>query len=63
MTDRPCKYCGAYSKRSCDWEDTCGSPDETPPCEIDDDAFGPDPDRLREDRDERKRREKEGEKS
>jgi hypothetical protein len=46
----PCKYCGAYSRRSCEWEDMtgveCGAP-----CEFDDDAFGLDPDRLREDRD------------
>lgn len=57
-----CTFCGAYTKRSCSYyddndldPDMCGAPCE----EMDEeDVFGPeelDPDRLREDRDERAR--------
>lgn len=51
-TDAICPHCGAYSRRSCEWELMTGQPTEAP-CEVDD--WEPDPDRLREDRDERRR--------
>jgi hypothetical protein len=61
MTRGVCNFCGAWSKRSCDFYDMTDQ-DEAfggAPCEeMDpDDVFGPeelDPDRLREDRDERR---------
>jgi hypothetical protein len=54
MGDTPlCQYCGAYSRRSCEWEEMTGNMRESAPCEFDDEWDQPDPDRLREDRDER----------
>lgn len=50
----PCEFCGAYSPRSCEWEEMTGQSAETAPCQHE-----PDPDRLREDRDERRRMERE----
>jgi len=48
-----CPYCGAYSRRSCEWEFMTDQPQETAPCEVSD--WEPDPHRPREDRDERQR--------
>jgi len=52
-----CPYCGAYSRRSCEWEEMTDTPRATAPCNFDE--WDRDPDRLREDRDERKQLEKE----
>lgn len=52
MSGAPCPFCGAYSRRSCEMEDEMGY------CGWDD-APEPDPDILRDDRDERRRIEKE----
>ncbi len=52
MTDTLCPFCGAYSTRSCELEDEMG---DCPWQYVLDDE--PDPDRLREDRDERRRME------
>lgn len=58
MTRGVCNFCGAWSKRSCDFAPE-GPWEGLAPCEeMDpDDVFGPeelDPDRMREDRDERR---------
>jgi len=55
MTDTLCPFCGAYSPRSCELEEETGG--ECPWLEILEDE--PDPDILRDDRDERRRLEKE----
>jgi hypothetical protein len=55
MTDTLCPFCGAYSPRSCELEEETGG--ECPWLEIIEDE--PDPDILRDDRDERRRLEKE----
>jgi hypothetical protein len=52
MDDGICPWCGAYSTRSCEMEDENGMC----PWQEHQDA-NPDPDRLREDRDERRRME------
>lgn len=58
MTDPTvCPHCGAYSRRSCEWEEMTDTPRATAPCNFDE--WGADPDRLREDREERRRLEKE----
>lgn len=49
-----CPHCGAYSRRSCEWEDMTDMPPETAPCEQDG-TWEQDPDEAREDRDERAR--------
>lgn len=49
-----CPYCGAYSRRSCEYEEMTGMPRSCAPCEEDDDWDAPDPDMAREDRDERR---------
>lgn len=59
MSTTCCPHCGAYSRRSCEWESMTGCPPESAPCEFDEWDAEPDPDRLREDRDERRRLEKE----
>lgn len=51
--DTICPFCGAYSRRSCEMED------ETGVCAWEDATEEPDPDRLREDRDERSRLDRE----
>lgn len=58
-TDSPvCPHCGAYSRRSCEWEEMTGNMPESAPCKFDEwDA--PDPDRLRDNRDERHQMQKE----
>ena len=55
MTDTLCPFCGAYSPRSCELEEDTGG--ECPWLKILEDE--PDPDILRDDRDERRRLEKE----
>jgi hypothetical protein len=55
MADTLCPFCGAYSPRSCELEEETGG--ECPWLEILEDE--PDPDILRDDRDERRRLEKE----
>ena len=45
----PCEFCGAYSRRSCEMEDEHGV------CAWEEAQDGPDPDQLREDRNERRR--------
>ncbi len=55
MADTLCPFCGAYSPRSCELEEETGG--ECPWLEILEDK--PDPDLLRDDRDERRRIEKE----
>lgn len=57
MTDTLCPYCGAYSTRACEWDPD--QPDACPWFEIGDEDDEPDPDILREDRDERRRIERE----
>ena len=52
--DKLCEFCGAYSPRSCELREEMGG--FCPWEEMDDE---PDPDRMREDRDERRRLEKE----
>lgn len=56
MTDDTtlCPFCGAYSRRSCELKE------EMERCPWSEAEEEPDPDRLREDRDERRRLEKEG---
>jgi hypothetical protein len=48
-----CPFCGAYYRRSCEMED------EADFCAWEDATEEPDPDRLREDRDEKRRLDKE----
>ena len=55
MPDTICPFCGAYSPRSCELEEETGG--ECPWQEVLDEE--PDPDRLRDDRDERARLRKE----
>jgi len=52
-----CPHCGAYSRRSCEWEEMTGEPPESAPCEFED--WEIDPDRMREDRDERQKLDRE----
>ncbi len=52
-----CRWCGSYSTRNCEWEEKTGNMPESAPCEFED-PFDPDPDYLREDRDERRRLER-----
>lgn len=52
-----CPYCGAYSRRSCEWQEMTGNMPESAPCEFDD--WEIDPDRAREDRDERRQLDRE----
>lgn len=49
--DTLCPYCGAYSRRSCEWQEMTDQPKYTAPCREDDEWDAPDPDRMREDRD------------
>ena len=49
-----CPYCGAYSRRSCEYEEMTGMPRSCAPCEEDDEWDLPDPDLAREDRDDRR---------
>lgn len=53
MDNDLCPWCGAASRRQCELEEDMGS------CPWEDSEAEPDPDRLREDRDERRRMEKE----
>jgi len=39
-----CPYCGAYSRRSCEYEEMTGMPRSCAPCEEDDEWDLPDPD-------------------
>lgn len=59
MSGEICPYCGAWSQRSCEWEEMTGNMPESAPCNFDD-TWGKDPDRLREDRDERRKLDREG---
>ena len=51
MSERICPFCGAWSRRSCEMEDEMGE------CPWDEESE-PDPDYLREDRDEKQRAER-----
>lgn len=54
MTWPVCPYCGANSPVSCEYEDQTGIPASCAPCQEDDGWDQPDPDRMREDRDDRR---------
>lgn len=49
-----CPYCGAGSRRSCEWEEMTDQPADTAPCH-EDEWDAPDHDILRDDRNERNR--------
>ncbi len=48
-----CPHCGAYSRRSCEWEEMTGNMAESAPCNFDE--WDVDPDFMRDDRAERER--------
>lgn len=51
MTDTTlCQFCGAYSRRSCEYPEMTGMPREAAPCQFDDEWDRPDPDAQRDDR-------------